>query len=180
MNSASNLVVVEPTQLSDLSRQINDAVQEANSSATRAMTAALRAGQLLAEAKMAVPHGEWEAWLTNNCNVAPRTAQAYMRLSRKLPELPPAEAQRVADLPLREAIAAIATNAAPTRQPAYRRNSFDAGEARVAFERAHRSLRTMAQDLGCKSIKRDRIKNLCDRLQQVQTELQRMLDEVPA
>lgn len=52
-----------------------------------------------------------------NCTVAPRTAQAYMRLVKKLDQLPAPEAQRVADLPLREAMRAIATDpAAPARQ----------------------------------------------------------------
>lgn len=55
--------------------------------------------------------------LSDNCSVKPRTARAYMRLAKRWPSLPTEERQRVADLPLREAIRAIAVpEEAPVRQ----------------------------------------------------------------
>jgi Protein of unknown function (DUF3102) len=43
---------------------------------------ALAAGDLLAEAKAKVSHGQWLPWLTRHCEMAERTAQLYMRLAR--------------------------------------------------------------------------------------------------
>jgi hypothetical protein len=43
--------------------------------------AAMDAGDALAKAKAAVAHGEFAAWLRDNSDVMPRTAQDYMRLA---------------------------------------------------------------------------------------------------
>lgn len=103
------------TTLPDLAARINNATGAAESSAKSAMQHALEAGRLLVEAKTLVQHGQWANWLLEHCTVAPRTAQAYMRLSTKLPALPAPEAQRVADLPVREAMRAIATDPTPPK-----------------------------------------------------------------
>ena len=96
--------------LSDLAQRINSAAKAAETHAKSAMQAAFEVGALLNQAKAKVEHGKWECWLLENCrSIAPRTAQSYMRLAKKVPLLPDAEAQRVAYLPVREAIRAIAT-----------------------------------------------------------------------
>ena len=102
-------------RLPKLSGDINAAINTAEHSAGAAVVAARRAGTLLLEAKKLVPHGQWEDWLTDNCTVAVRTAQAYMRLASRLPELPAETATAVAQMPLREAVRAIST--APTAPP---------------------------------------------------------------
>jgi hypothetical protein len=71
---------------------------------------ALRTGEMLIEAKRRVGHGGFDIFIKTYCKLAPRTAQAYMRLARELPKLPTAKAQRVADLSLRDAISAVATD----------------------------------------------------------------------
>lgn len=83
----------------------HDAVREAAETATRH---AIRCGKLLAEAKDGLVHGQWLPWLRDHCALSERTAQAYMRLARKHGELEKGKAQRVADLPVREAMKAIA------------------------------------------------------------------------
>lgn len=99
-----------------LAQAINEKVAEAENKARGAMQCALEAGALLVKAKEQVPHGQWEGWLADNCAVAPRTARSYMKLATAFPALPEAERQRVADLPLREAVKAIATDpTAPAR-----------------------------------------------------------------
>lgn len=99
-----------------LAQAINDKVHEAELKARGAMECALEAGALLVQAKEQVPHGQWENWLSENCTVAPRTARSYMKLATAFPALPEAERQRVADLPLREAMKAISTDpVAPVR-----------------------------------------------------------------
>jgi CBS domain-containing protein len=61
---------------------------------------AIRAGELLTEAKAQVEHGEWLPWLEANFPGSERTARNYMRLGR--------ESATVADLPtVREALAVV-------------------------------------------------------------------------
>ncbi len=103
-------MIVEPTSLStnELAECISKEHQACRSAAQSAVQHAIRAGELLLEAKSKIPHGQWLSWLEGNCGVAERTAQAYMRLARELPKLEPGKAQCVADLPIREALSAIA------------------------------------------------------------------------
>lgn len=82
--------------------------QAAQACAGQAVEHAKRAGELLVEAKAAVPHGEWLPWLTTNVAFSERTAQGYMRIARELPKLEGEKAQRVADMPLRDALQALA------------------------------------------------------------------------
>jgi hypothetical protein len=63
---------------------------------------------LLIAAKSGLPHGQWLPWIKENCGLSERTTQAYMRLARRHEELGGEEAQRVADLPVRQAMVAIA------------------------------------------------------------------------
>jgi Protein of unknown function (DUF3102) len=64
---------------------------------------AIGAGGLLIEAKKKIGHGEWLPWLENNCELARRTAQAYMQLAR----LPAEKRKAVAHLPVEKALVAI-------------------------------------------------------------------------
>ena len=77
----------------------HDRVETAKREGTRY---AMEAGRLLIEAKATVAHGAWDEWLKDHVSFSPRTAQIYMRLVRAT-EGDPAKAQRVADLPLRQA-----------------------------------------------------------------------------
>lgn len=97
------------SDLPELALAINRAQQSIESAISQALGHAIEAGQALIDAKALVKHGEWQTWLKGNCTVSDRTARNYMRLAREMPKLSPQERQRVADLPLREAVAAIAT-----------------------------------------------------------------------
>jgi Protein of unknown function (DUF3102) len=97
----------EMIPLADLAGRINDEHRLAEQHARSAVEHALKCGELLIEAKGKVQHGEWLPWLKANCAVSERTAQAYMRLAHEIPKLDPGKAQRVADLPLREALKAL-------------------------------------------------------------------------
>lgn len=85
-------------------RAEHDAVEH---SLKAAVGHALRAGKLLLDVKTEMPHGTFGYWLEKYARLKPRTAQAYMQLARVLPELPKADAQRVADLSLRAALAEL-------------------------------------------------------------------------
>ncbi len=95
-------------ELREIAQRISNEHQACRNAAQSAVEHAICAGELLLEAKSKVPHGHWLSWLEGNCGIAERTAQAYMRLARELPKLEPGKAQRVADLPFRQALSAIA------------------------------------------------------------------------
>lgn len=67
---------------------------------------AVQAGSLLTEAKQLVKHGDWGKWIADHCEFSERSAQNYMRIAARFPEL--AKAQHVADLTYREAVGLLA------------------------------------------------------------------------
>jgi hypothetical protein len=93
--------------LADLAARINSEHDACIKAAHRTLDHALEAGRLLVQAKQRIGHGSWLSWLKESCGIKERTAQVYMRLARELPKLDPANAQRVADLSFRQAIAAL-------------------------------------------------------------------------
>jgi len=113
--STCDVAVTSINDLTALPARIEAAIQDVQAHASSMVQTAERAGQLLLQAKAAVPHGEWDIWLRTHCTVSPRTAQAYMRLCTKLGGLPAEMRNAVADLPLREAMKTITT--APTAPP---------------------------------------------------------------
>jgi hypothetical protein len=105
-----------PTSLEAIASEIRKEVEAAEHAWQGAVTHAIRAGELLIEAKAQVRHGEWLPWIEANFPGRPRTAQDYMRLARN--------ARRVAYLPsVREAVAALSE---PTGEPA--RSRPDSGD----------------------------------------------------
>jgi len=96
--------------LAELATEINDLHRRAESAMRSGLEHALAAGQLLTEAKAQCQHGDWGQWLADNFEGSERTAQAYMRVARRWPELE-SKAQRVADLTFGRALRAVASNA---------------------------------------------------------------------
>ena len=110
-NNKQTLVTREVPHLQALAAQITAAHADACRAAQSAIAHARRAGGFLIEAKAGLGHGSWLSWLAEHCpTIAERTAQAYMRVARDWPTLE-AKAQRVADLPLRDALALLAEGA---------------------------------------------------------------------
>jgi hypothetical protein len=90
-------------QLATITRDIERAHTAAAGAVRDAVSHAVRAGELLAQAKASLPHGDFGAF----CAALPfaaTTARGYMRLAA----LDPVKRQRVADLPLRAALAELA------------------------------------------------------------------------
>jgi len=120
MSSTNEPQVLDAGQdVAELAQRINSRVTMAETHAKKALEYALEIGELLDQARRQVAHGQWEQWLTANCNLAMRTARAYMQLAKAYPTLPEPERQRVADLPVREAIRAVTT----VQQPKTERNA---------------------------------------------------------
>ena len=59
--------------------QINEEHRLARQSADSAIEHAIKCGELLAEQKARLNHGEFESWVEVNCEFAIRSAQAYMK-----------------------------------------------------------------------------------------------------
>lgn len=141
--------LIDAIPLESLAATINRCICDAEKSARTAMDLALEAGHNLNLAKEQVPHGQWNAWLAENVTAAPRTAQAYMRLAREVPLMSVEEAQRVADLPLREAVKAIATSPeAPTHSnlPTIRVKALsDRDRLSKAFDSAAKGIRKVSR-----------------------------------
>ncbi|WP_157951548.1 DUF3102 domain-containing protein [Agrobacterium pusense] len=84
--------------------QIANDAHEATAVALRsAAQSAKEAGAALIEAKALVPHGEWETWLKANFKGGSRTAQRYMRVAKRWPEII-AKTTCVSDLTVNEAL----------------------------------------------------------------------------
>lgn len=115
---------VDRDSLAEIASRITTAVARAEDSARSACAYALEAGSLLLRAKEKVGHGDWLPWLTKHITLAPRTCRAYMQLASKVSVLPAEERQRVADLPVREAVRAI--TASPIVPPPNHRVSITA------------------------------------------------------
>ena len=100
-----------------------------------------------------------------------------MRLAKRVRELAVDEAQRVAELPLCEAMTAIGAKPdSPAPGARYRPRNEDSSKQPV-FMRAARSAVALARDLGVRSIKHDRIRALREKLSDTVAELDRMLAE---
>jgi hypothetical protein len=68
--------------------EINRQHRLAKETASQAVDHALAVGELLAQVKGELPHGSFEAWVEANCDFAPRTARAYMKVAQNGNALP--------------------------------------------------------------------------------------------
>ncbi len=119
--------------LADLASQINAEHKACHFAMRESIKHAVRAGELLIEAKVGLPHGEWAGWIDAHCEFSDRTARAYMRIAKELPKLDEEKRQRVADLPLREALVSIADPVAKDRKA-------DAAEIRALTKQLARNI----------------------------------------
>jgi len=104
--------------LENLAAEINAEHRACDAALRNGLAHAVKAGQLLVEAKTHTKHGEWGGWLADNFEGSVRTAQAYMRVARELPTLEGeggsfagADTQRVAHLSFRGALQALSSSA---------------------------------------------------------------------
>lgn len=107
--------------LATLAEQINHHHAECESAMKTGLEHALEAGRLLSAAKSQCSHGSFGAWLADNFDGSERTAQAYLRVAKRWPEIEAkAKAQRVADLSLRDAIKLLTEPRAETPESCQR------------------------------------------------------------
>jgi hypothetical protein len=114
-------------QLPILAAAIRAEHEAARATARSAVEHALKAGELLLEAKSALSHGEWLPWLREHCSPSERQAQKYMLVFSRKDELE-LKSDSGADLTLAGALASL---------PAKRDRRCEA----LALERAAREAR---------------------------------------
>jgi len=85
-------------RLAELAASIDRDHKAAEVALSEGVAHAVTVGRHLLEARALMPHGGWLSWLKDNSEVGERSAQGYMRL---------AKAPRVADMPLRDALAEL-------------------------------------------------------------------------
>jgi Protein of unknown function (DUF3102) len=95
-------VAANALSLPDLAAQANAEHAACLSAVSQAIEHARAAGEALIAAKTQCPHGEWGNWLSKNLRASHRTAQTYMQVARRWPEI--AKTQRAADLSVRAAL----------------------------------------------------------------------------
>ena len=101
------------TEAEELVPRIIEAHEACNRCHGEAVAHAIKAGDLLLEAKSKVEHGFWRTWLKAACpDLKERAAQVYMQLA----QLPLEIRSSAADLSMRGALAAIARRHAVTDQ----------------------------------------------------------------
>jgi hypothetical protein len=99
-------------RLAALADQINAEHEACDAAMRDGLRHALKAGELLTEAKGRVGHGLWGDWLGLNFKGSERTARAYMQAAREFAALPDAKRQRVAEMPYRDVLKVLAEGAA--------------------------------------------------------------------
>jgi hypothetical protein len=78
-----------PAQMrpAELARAINDKLSQMVASARTTLQRAIEIGELLELAKKRVGHGNFEAWVTDHCQLSYRSARRYMTLARDRTEI---------------------------------------------------------------------------------------------
>ena len=71
----------------DLAKAINAALSQMMASARITLARAIEIGELLVIAKDRVGHGNFEAWVTDHCQLSYRSARRYMTLARDRTEI---------------------------------------------------------------------------------------------
>jgi hypothetical protein len=101
--------IAASNRLPEIARLIRSEHQATSAALSSAVIHAMAAGDLLIEAKAAVPHGQWLPWLADNCTeLSERTVQLYMKLAKHRATIEKEiakSAMGVADLTLNEAAA---------------------------------------------------------------------------
>ena len=102
-----------PTDLTTLADAINAEHRACETALKTSLAHAIKAGELLSQAKALCSHGAWRFWLRDNFKGSERLAQSYMQVARNMPALTEGNPQRVADFSFHQALAALAAPKPP-------------------------------------------------------------------
>jgi hypothetical protein len=113
--SGNEVIPPATLSLSELVARVNDEHKQVKECVIKGALHAVKAGELLWEAKRKAGHGRWLEWIAENCEFSDRTAQLYVKLAEALPQM--ANPQRIADLSLSGAIKMIEGLKSPDENP---------------------------------------------------------------
>jgi hypothetical protein len=105
MADSTEVILPKALSLADLATQLNSEHQQVKDCLMKGALHAVKAGQLLWEAKRKAGHGHWLEWVDENCKFSRSTAELYMRLARDLPQQ--ANSQCIENLTVTSAIKMI-------------------------------------------------------------------------
>ena len=90
--SQKGKAIAGSNSLVDLAARIRTHHEATVAALSSAVMSAMAAGDLLIEAKAALPHGQWLPWLADNCpHLSERSAQLYIKLAKHRPVIPDLE-----------------------------------------------------------------------------------------
>jgi Protein of unknown function (DUF3102) len=116
---------------------INAEHEQATAAIATGTAHAIRAGELLIEAKDKRRHGDWSAWCQANLSFGSRTAQLYMQLARLEPE----KRNAVSDLALRRALLKLRADKRAEDEARRRTMSKEEAEQRARWAQEARDYR---------------------------------------
>jgi hypothetical protein len=99
--------ITHSNSLVDLAARIKAGHASVDSALKESVAHAIKAGELLVEAKALLRHGQWLPWLTANCSLSERSAQLYMRIAKNCEQIEMQIRSGVADLSLNQAAALL-------------------------------------------------------------------------
>ncbi len=74
-----------PAEASGMAKQIRETYAETRLCVQTSFEKIRDLGGMLAQAKLKIPHGSWNKWLSNECGIPARTAYSYLAAYRELP-----------------------------------------------------------------------------------------------
>ena len=92
------MVDTRTTELDLLASRIKAAHKSITEHTRNIVDRAIEAGDALNQGKAKFDHGQWLAWLKNNCDLPERNAQIYMQLANNKSKLKSAEAADLSTL----------------------------------------------------------------------------------
>jgi hypothetical protein len=117
-----------------IAREINASEARIDALKTRAVEEAIIQGNLLAQAKAALPHGQFTPWLQANCHVSPVQARKYVRLAAGVAGLPEPDRARLLHMGFEAAVKEVTQPKTKPKRKAPPRASQAATEAEPKTE----------------------------------------------
>jgi hypothetical protein len=107
MGRAMSTDISRSNSLTDLAARIKAEHQATSDALKDSVQHAIKAGELLLEAKEQLKHGQWLPWLSEHCEISERSAQLYMRVAKNKETIEEQIRNGVADLSLNQAAALL-------------------------------------------------------------------------
>jgi len=131
-----------------LADSIKAEVRRAKAGAETAVAASIRVGELLIEAKEKVPHGQFQQWLNDHCDIGLRQAQRYLSLAKKAKTVEPGDSVFVGAASMASAMRALTCSEAANspKRPIFVDQKEPYDKARRALSQAYYGLKSIEKN----------------------------------